>query len=183
MSKITDHNRVAWDKNVDAGNRWSTIVSQEEIDDARAGQPRIILTPTAAVPMDWLGDLTGKTVLGLAAGGGQQGPLLAAAGARVTVVDLSPKQLEQDNKAAEQYGLELTTIESKASDLSMLEDGLFDLIVNPVSSCFFEDLDPVWSECNRVLKKGGSLTMCPSCSSSSGKRKPRVQGQTQPALF
>ena len=142
---------------VEAGIRWSLIVPEEAIAKARAGSPRIILTPSRHVPMEWLGELKNKDVLGLAAGGGQQGPLLAAAGARVTVADLSPKQLEQDNKAAAQYGLELRTVETKASDLSIFEDGSFDLIVNPASNCFFEDLEPVWSECYRVLKPGGSL--------------------------
>ena len=39
------------------------------------------------MPADWFGDLAGAPVLCLASGGGQQGPLLAAAGARVTVFD------------------------------------------------------------------------------------------------
>jgi len=37
-----------------------------------------------------------KNVLRLASGGGQQGPILAAAGADVTVLDFSKSQLEQD---------------------------------------------------------------------------------------
>lgn len=157
MSKITEHNRNAWDRNAEAGNRWSQIVSDEAMADARAGRPHIILTPTKAVPDAWLGELAGKQVLGLAAGGGQQGPLLAAAGADVTVADLSPGQLGQDQSAAQRYGLEIKTVETPASNLSMFEDGAFDLILNPVSNCFFEDLEPVWSECHRVLKPGGSL--------------------------
>jgi len=155
--KIVDHNKKAWDLNVEMGIRWSTIISEEEIQKARKGTPRIIMTPTKAVPLEWMGDLKGKKVLALASGGGQQGPLLAAAGADVTVVDLSPKQLEQDQKAAKLYELNLVTIESKASDLSMLDDKSFDLIINPVSNCFFEKLEPVWDECQRVLKPGGKL--------------------------
>ena len=158
MSKdIKAHNKKAWDLNVEMGIRWSTIVSEEEVKIARAGSPRIIMTPTKAVPLEWLGDLEGKKVLGLASGGGQQGPLMAAAGAEVTIVDLSPKQLEQDQKAAEKYDLKIETIETPASELSMLEDQSFDLIINPVSNCFFENLEPVWDECRRVLKPGGRL--------------------------
>ena len=45
-------------------------------------------------PLGWLGgEIRGKAVLCLAAGGGKHGPLYAAAGAIVTVVDLSPAQL------------------------------------------------------------------------------------------
>jgi hypothetical protein len=38
---------------------------------------------------------------------GQQGPILAAAGARVTVLDNSPRQLSQDRMVAERDGLEI----------------------------------------------------------------------------
>lgn len=154
---IISHNKKAWDINVEMGIRWSTIISQEEIDKAKAGKPHLIMTPTKGIPLEWLGDLKDKEVLGLASGGGQQGPLLAAAGAKVIIADLSPKQLEQDNKAAEKYGLNIKTIETPASDLSMLEDESIDLILNPVSNCFFEELLPVWDECQRVLKPGGKL--------------------------
>ena len=157
MSDVENHNQKAWDKNVQDGCRWSTIASPEAIEKSRKGEPRIIVTPTKAIPLEWLGPLKGKKVLGLAAGGGQQGPLLAAAGADVTIIDLSSKQLGQDEKAASTYGLQIETVHTAASDLSMFEDQVFDLIVNPVSNCFFEDLDPVWTECFRVLKPGGSL--------------------------
>lgn len=155
--KIKEHNKKAWDLNVGMGIRWTTIVSEEEIKKARAGEARIIMTPTKPVPLSWLGELKGKTVLGLASGGGQQGALLAAAGADTIIVDLSPKQLEQDQKAALKYDLSIRTIESAASDLSMLEDESIDMILNPVSNCFFEKLGPVWDECYRVLRPGGKL--------------------------
>ena len=34
---------------------------------------------------------------------------------------------------------------------------LTDFIINPVSNCFFPDLEPVWRECARVLEPGGTL--------------------------
>src|SRR5258708_23879626 len=47
-------------------------------------------------------------ILCLASGGGQQGPILAAAGAQVTVFDASAGQLAQDRYVAEREGLALT---------------------------------------------------------------------------
>ncbi|MDQ0256328.1 2-polyprenyl-3-methyl-5-hydroxy-6-metoxy-1,4-benzoquinol methylase [Evansella vedderi] len=51
--------------------------------------------------------MEGLKILCLPSGGGQQGPILAAAGADVTVIDISKKQLEQDGKVAKRDGLTL----------------------------------------------------------------------------
>ena len=42
-------------------------------------------------------------------------------------------------------------------DLSVFEDGSFDLIVHPVSNVFVPDVRPVWREAFRVLRPGGAL--------------------------
>ena len=36
-------------------------------------------------------------------------------------------------------------------------DESFDLIFHPVSNCYVKELQPIWNECYRVLKKGGIL--------------------------
>ncbi|MBU0702310.1 MAG: class I SAM-dependent methyltransferase, partial [Chloroflexi bacterium] len=155
---IREHNRIAWDKNVERGeNQWTIPVSSEEIAAARQGQWEIYLTPTKPVPRAWFPDLRGRDVLCLASGGGQQGPILAAAGANVTVFDNSPKQLAQDRFVAERDGLEIVTIEGDMADLSAFPDQSFDLIVHPVSNVFIPDVRPVWAEAFRVLRHGGAL--------------------------
>ena len=154
---IRKYNRSAWDKEVERGNQWTLPVSDEEITAARAGDWDIILTPTKPVPKEWFPDLEGLDVLCLASGGGQQGPILAAAGARVTVFDNSPKQLEQDRLVAERLMLPITTIEGDMADLSVFDGQSFDLIVHPVSNLFVSDIQPVWQETFRVLRRGGAL--------------------------
>jgi SAM-dependent methyltransferase len=154
---IRDHNRRAWDREVERGNRWTQPVTPEEIARARQGQWQIVLTENLPVPADWLGDVTGRDVLCLASGGGQQAPILAAAGARVTLLDNSPRQLAQDRLVAEREGLELTTIEGDMRRLDTLADESFDLIVHPVSNVFVDDVLPVWAEAHRVLRPGGRL--------------------------
>jgi ubiquinone/menaquinone biosynthesis C-methylase UbiE len=158
--EIIEHNQKAWNKSVEDENCWTVICSEAEITDAKAGQPRIILSPNKAVPREWLGDISGKKILGLAAGGGQQGPLLAAAGAEITTYDFSQGQLAQDRKAAEKYGLQIKTVQGLADDLSCFDDNSFDMIINPCSNCFFPEVKPVWQECHRVLKPGGRLMYC-----------------------
>jgi SAM-dependent methyltransferase len=93
----------------------------------------------------------------LASGGGQQGPILAAAGARVTVFDNSPKQLEQDRLVAARDNLEIRTVEGDMADLGVFPGDCFDLIVHPVSNVFVPNVLPVWRESFRVLRKGGAL--------------------------
>jgi SAM-dependent methyltransferase len=157
---ITAHNRAAWDREVEQGGEWTRPVSAERVAAARRGEwvnfP--LLTEIKPVPRAWFpADLSGVAVLCLASGGGQQGPILAAAGARVTVFDNSPKQLAQDRWVAERDGLSITTVQGDMADLSVFADGSFDLIVHPPSNCFVPDVHPVWREAYRVLRQGGRL--------------------------
>ncbi len=154
---ILNHNRRAWDREVDAGNPWTVPAAPEAIAAARKGDWTIVLTPTKPVPHAWLPDLPGKDVLCLAAGGGQQGPILAAAGARVAVLDYSPKQLEQDRLVAQRESLLITTVHGDMANLCMFGDAMFDYIVHPVSNVFVPNVLPVWKEASRVLRPGGVL--------------------------
>jgi SAM-dependent methyltransferase len=154
---IRTYNRRAWDHQVAAGNRWTVPVGPEVIAAARRGEWSVILTPTKPVPRDWFGPLGRREVLCLASGGGQQGPILAAAGARVTVFDNSPRQLGQDRLVAEREGLRIDMAEGDMRNLSAFPDGRFDLIFHPCSNGFVPDVRPVWRECFRVLRPGGVL--------------------------
>jgi SAM-dependent methyltransferase len=152
------HNRAAWDRLVDDGNEWSRPVGPEIIERAREGDWAVVLIGHEPTPPGWLpDDLSGVDVLCLASGGGQQGPILAAAGATVTVFDNSPKQLARDEEVAARDGLTLRTVLGDMRDLSAFDDASFDLILNPVSTAFCPDLAPVWSEAFRVLRPGGAL--------------------------
>jgi len=151
------HNQKAWDRLVEQGNRWTVPVTSQEIAAARRGEWQVHLTESRPVPDDWFPDLAGLSVLCLASGGGQQGPILAAAGARVTVFDNSPRQLGRDREVAERESLPLCTVQGDMRDLSAFEDGMFDLIFHPVSNCFIPDPRPVWNEAHRVLRPGGEL--------------------------
>ncbi len=154
---IRAYNRAAWDRQVAQGNRWTLPVSEAEVAAAREGQWQIVLTPLKPVPRAWFPELKGCEVLCLASGGGQQGPILAAVGARVTVLDNSPGQLRQDRLVAEREGFSLITVEGDMTDLHMLADASFDLVVHPVSNLFVPDVRSVWSEAFRVLRPGGVL--------------------------
>jgi SAM-dependent methyltransferase len=152
------HNRSAWDALVGEGDEWTRPVAPEVIERARHGDWSVVLIGYEPMDRTWFPDvMTGVDVLCLAAGGGQQGPTLAAAGARVTVFDNSPRQLEQDEFVATRDGLTLRTVLGDMRDLSTFADRSFDVILNPVSNMFCPDLAPVWRECFRVLRPGGIL--------------------------
>jgi len=157
MVDILQFNKEAWNKLVDAKDRWTVPVSREEIESARAGKWQVLLTPCKPVPRDWFPPMKDCNVLCLASGGGQQAPIFAAAGANVTSFDNSPKQLEQDQFVSKRDSLEIRTIEGDMADLSVFADESFNFIFNPASNCFIPDLKPVWNEAFRVLHKGGTM--------------------------
>jgi SAM-dependent methyltransferase len=140
------HNQHAWDQRVRNRQRFTQPASEEDFAD-----------PLKTVdPMGWLGgNLAGKRVLCLAAGGGRHGPLYAAAGGEVTVVDVSAAQLALDREVASQKRLTLRTIQASMDNLGMLETASFDVVIQPVSTCYVPDLAPVYREVARVTRPGG----------------------------
>jgi SAM-dependent methyltransferase len=154
---LRKHNREAWDRRVALGDRWTLPVSEEAIAAARAGRWSIHLSASEPVPADWFPELNGCEVLCLASGGGQQAPILAAAGANVTVLDFSPAQLAQDRFVAERDGLSIRLVEGDMADLRVFPDASFDLIVHPVANTYVPEIRPVWAEAYRVLRPGGAL--------------------------
>ncbi len=116
-----------------------------------------LANPLATVdPLGWLGkSIVGKSVLCLAAGGGRQSSLYATAGAKVTVVDISPAMLELDRQVARQRRLSIHAIEGSMDRLDMLGDMSFDIVIHPVSTCYLPDVAPIFREVARVLRAGG----------------------------
>ena len=143
---IHEHNRRAWDERVRRGN-WHTESARE----------KDFLDPLVAVDdQGWLGgNVRGRRVLCLAAGGGKHGVLFAAAGAVVTVVDLSPRMLELDRKLAAERGVDVRVIETSMDDLSMFPAAAFDVVIQPVSTCYVPDVLAVYREVARVTAPCG----------------------------
>ncbi|MBP3570019.1 MAG: class I SAM-dependent methyltransferase [Lachnospiraceae bacterium] len=138
---------------------WAESATEEQMQKAQNGELELMFGYNKAVPKEWLGDLKGKKVLCLAGAGGLQAPLLACAGAEVTVLDLSEKMLEKDREIAQKKKLNITLEHGNMCDLSRFSDETFDFILNPPSLFYVPDVLPVFKECYRVLKKGGSFIM------------------------
>lgn len=142
---------------IENGWEWGKPVDHAACQAAREGRWDVLLTPTKPVPHEWLGELAGRRVLGLASGGGQQMPIFAALGAECTVLDYSSKQIESERLVAQREGYDIRLFRADMTKPLPFSDGEFDLIFHPVSNCYVQEVRPIWRECFRVLKSGGVL--------------------------
>jgi SAM-dependent methyltransferase len=148
---VLAHNARAWDRLAAGGVPLTRPAADAAFDD-----PRGWLGGGGSAHGAWLPTrLDGLAVLCLAAGGGKHGPLYAAAGARVTVVDLSAAMLELDRQVARERRLDLRILQGSMDDLSMLPPAGFDLVIHPVSTCYLPDVGRVFRAVARVVKPGG----------------------------
>jgi SAM-dependent methyltransferase len=139
-------NQAAWNQLADANSQFARVATDDDV--ARA---RDVLDGRGWLPED----LTGQDVLCLASGGGWQSILYAAAGAAVTVVDLSDSMLRLDRREAERRRLNIRVLQASMDDLSELADESFDIVHQPVSTCYVPDICKVHAEVARVLRDGG----------------------------
>jgi SAM-dependent methyltransferase len=158
VTDTVSYNRQAWDHQVASGNMWTVPVPPDVVEAARRGDWSVVLIGTRPTPRSWFPtSIEGLDLLCLASGGGQQGPVLSAAGAKVTVYDNSPAQLARDREVADAHALSLRTVQGDMADLGGFRDESFDLVFHPVSNLFVEQVRPVWREAFRVLRPGGRL--------------------------
>lgn len=145
-SDFLNTNRTAWDRRAMVGARHT----------GRARADHLQLPLPVLDPEGWFeGAISGRDVLCLASGGGLQSALCAAAGARVTVVDLSPEMLRQDVETARAHGFSIRVVEADMRSLDALGDASFDLVIHPVSTCYVPEVRPVFEQVARVLRCGG----------------------------
>jgi SAM-dependent methyltransferase len=145
LSAFREKNRAAWDRLAD-GSTFAKVASDEE-----CANPLVHVDGRGWLPPD----VRGWNVLCLAAGGGWQSILYASAGADVTVVDLSPAMLRLDEREAARRRLSVKTVETSMDDLSLLSEAAFDLVHQPVSTCYVPKVEAVYREVARVLKDDG----------------------------
>lgn len=146
LDAVRNQNQQAWDRMAKAGHKLTTPATRQEMDNALR-----VIDASGWLPSG----IRGWKVLCLAAGGGRHGPLYAAAGAQVTVVDLSPAMLERDREVAAEYGVQVQTIQTSMDQLDMLPASHFDLVVQPVSSCYIPSVARLFPEIARVTKPQG----------------------------
>ncbi len=108
FSNEIEHIARDWDK-----------LARQQVPLAQPATNADLSDPLAKVdPLGWLGSsIRNKQVLCLAAGGGRHDTLYAAAGAKVTVVDISGEMLALDRAVAAEHGLALHTVQTSMESL------------------------------------------------------------------
>jgi SAM-dependent methyltransferase len=121
----------------------------------------------------------GERWLDVACGAGHVAELAAAAGARVTGIDIAPRLVDVARARAEAGGYD---IEYRVGDAESLDvaDGSFDVFSSSFGMIFAPDHDAVAREMARVLRQGGRLGFSAWTPSSTIGDLLELVGQYQP---
>ena len=139
-------NQIAYDRMARSGHVLAKTVTADEL-----RRPLEIVDGAG-----WLGgSIRGWHVLCLAAAGGRHSALYNAAGAVVTVLDVSDGMLELDRRVSQELRFNVRLIQGTMLDMPMLRDAEFDLVIQPVSTCYVSDVSRVFCEVSRILKPNG----------------------------
>ncbi|MBW9331835.1 class I SAM-dependent methyltransferase [Lactococcus raffinolactis] len=158
MKAYIDQNQERWDRvSSRQGNPYTIPYSHEELQELKDKPIEVALTVGKLVPLTWFEKAKGKRLLGLACGGGQQGPMFAMHGYETTIMDFSESQLSKDVEVAKRENLYIKTVQADMTKPFPFEYDSFDIIFCPVSNVYIENLDNMYSEAYRVLRKGGLL--------------------------
>ena len=130
MDNLSGHIAKVWDKWAADNDVWTRPISHEAFADIANGRYHITVTCQKDIPRAWYGNVAGKALLGLAAGGGQQMPVFAALGADVTVLDYSDKQLDAERMVAEREHYDIQIIKGDMTKRLPFADESFDIIIN-----------------------------------------------------
>ena len=145
MDEIARYNKERWEELAQNRIMYSQPALQLDLPSARE----------MVDPYGIMGDVSGRDVLCLAGGGGQQSAAFGLLGAQVTVLDLTETQLARDREAAAHYGLQVRTIQGDMRNLSVFGERAFDVVWHAHSINFVPDARQVFREVRRVLRPMG----------------------------
>jgi ubiquinone/menaquinone biosynthesis C-methylase UbiE len=106
-----------------------------------------------------LGNLSGKKVLEMGCGAGQNAIALSRMGADVTAVDISENQIKQAKALAVKESAKISFIPANINDLPSFPDSSFDLVFSACAIAFVKEIEKTFSEAYRLLKQGGTFIL------------------------
>ncbi len=138
-----------WDS---AADYYQKEISGDKMDDVHYGP-----FASSESKLKLLGNVKNKKVLEVGCGAGQVSIALAKKGAVCTGIDISPKQIDKAVINASKQGVSVNFLNIPFSSLHKLKQGSFDIIISVMSFQYCEDLNYLFREVNRILKKNGVL--------------------------
>jgi 2-polyprenyl-3-methyl-5-hydroxy-6-metoxy-1,4-benzoquinol methylase len=106
---------------------------------------------------DFIGDLSGKTVLDAGCGEGYNTRILAKQGVNITGIDISEEQIKCARKLEKKDPYGIQYIKCSFSDLSIFNQSSFDVVVSFMALMDGPNYELAISEIFRVLRPGGNL--------------------------
>jgi SAM-dependent methyltransferase len=145
MDALARFNKARWEELSSAGISYTKPWLDLSVETARSHVD----------PEHVLGDVQGRRVLCLAAGGGQQSAAFGLLGAQVTVLDISERQIKTDLQVAAHYGFKIKAVQGDMRDLSSLPQGSFDVVWQAHSLNFVPEVSEVFHQVGLVIRKDG----------------------------
>ena len=151
---MDDEVRRCWDDNAEV---WARHV--------RAGYDTYRELYNNPAFFDFVGDLSGQSVLDAGCGEGFNTRLLARRGARMTGVDISPRMIDLARAEEEREPLGIRYQVASVSNLSVFVDETFDAVVSTMTLTDSADYEGAIREFWRVLRPEGLLafSICHPC--------------------
>ena len=111
----------------------------------------MVLTPTKPVPREWFGRAKGARVLGLACGEGSRCPF-SPRWAQSAPCLTTPRRSGKREMVARREGYDTEIVHADMTKLGHAQTRALTFF-HPVSNVYIEQVEPVWRECFRVLKR------------------------------
>jgi ubiquinone/menaquinone biosynthesis C-methylase UbiE len=141
----------------ESGTSWSQVANwyDQVLNDPDSYQSQVIWPNLKRI----LGEVKGQKMLDLACGQGFFSFEIAKLGASVVGVDISSELIKKAQMESEKANLGIDFQVAPADKLDFLPAGLFDTVVMVLAAQNIKELDRVFVECARVLKKSGRLIL------------------------
>ena len=112
--------------------------------------------------LNLLGEVQGKKIIELGCGGGQCSIALAKRGAKCTGIDLSEEQIKFAKNLAKKNDVIVNFMQGDIENLSMFDDENMDIAFSASVFDWVQNLDEVFKEAFRILKKPAIVFMISS---------------------
>ncbi|MFB8276957.1 class I SAM-dependent methyltransferase [Nocardia colli] len=107
-----------------------------------------------------LGNLSGRSVIELGCGAGQNSVAMAHRGAQVTGVDFAERQLQLARNLSTEHSVDVNFVNADLADLSAFPSARWDVVLSCFAIEYLADIDKFFSDVHRLLRPNGLAVIC-----------------------